>query len=300
MVKPIHFGQHGETWLHDVGAVRLKPTGYREYESIVRRHLTPAFGGLLLSQVGPQQIQEYIANKVKSGLSPRTVANHVQVLRRLMEYAITCGLITQNPVSKVALPRLERTEMRFLTPEQLRRTIEATPRSWRLLTAMAALTGLRKSTQLALTFADINAEANTISVSKAIRNGIVMSTKTGVTGTIPLPKSLIPLLEARRAQVVDADGLIFCRRDGSPLPDGLPNRILAKVLAEAGLPRIRWHDLRHSWVVGHLIAGSDIPTIQRLGLWKNADTLLSVYAHVLPSTGGDAVRRLDEFVSSQQ
>jgi integrase len=294
------FEQFVLSWLATVAIVKYKTSGYAEYEGVCRNHLVPALGDVPIESVTASRIQDYIADKVASGLSPRTVINHVQVLRRVMDYALTCGLVTSNPVSKVSLPRQERTEMRFLTPEQLHRLIEATPRSWSLLTAMAALTGLRKSTQLALMFSDIDFEKPTISVTKAIRNGVVMTPKTEVTGVVPLPESLIPLLQERRTKVSDPDGLIFCRADGSPLPDGLPNRILAKALSSAGLPRIRWHDLRHSWVVGHLKAGTDVPTLQRLGLWKSADTLLSVYAHVLPATGGDAVRKLDELVSQTQ
>lgn len=295
---PVSFERFVLTWLATVAIVKLKSSGYREYESVCRVHLVPAFGDTPVDGITVERIQCFAADRVRSGLSPRTVANHIQVLRRVLDYAVTCGLVTENPVTKVTLPRQERTEMRFLTVEQLHVMIEATPRSWRLLTAMAALTGLRKSTQLALTFADIDFESRTISVARAIRNGVVTSTKTGVTGSIPLPESLVPLLKERLTRVGSPDGLIFCRNDGSPLPDGLPNRILDAALARAGLPQVRWHDLRHSWVVGHLKAGSDIPTIQRLGLWKSADTLLSVYAHVLPATCAESVRLLDEIVSS--
>ena len=296
---PASFEQFVLSWLATVAIVDLKRSGYREYESICRVHLMPAFGDMPIEGITPVLIQGYVADKVASGLSPRTTANHVQVLRRILAYALTCGLVTENAASKVRLPRQERSEMRFLDPSQLRQLIEATPSSWRLLIATAALTGLRKSSQLSLLFTDVSLEAGTISVTKAIRGGVVTSTKTDVTGSIPLPESLIPMLEARRLNAPNPDGLIFCRSDGSPLPDSLPNGLLAKSLATAGLPSIRWHDLRHSWVVAHLKAGTDIPTLQRLGLWKNANTLLSTYAHVLPATGGDAVRRLDEIVGSE-
>lgn len=299
---PASFESFVLAWLATVGIVKLKGSGYREYESVCRLHLIPAFGDIPVEGITASRIQGYIADKVRAGLSPRTVANHVQVLRRLMDYAVTCGLIPENPVAKVTLPRQERTEMRFLSPRQLHAMVEHTAPSWRLLTAMAALTGLRKGEQLALLFTDVNFEDRTIRISKSMRGGVVTSCKTSSSvGVIPLPESLVPLLEARRRKAPDPDGLIFCRSDTrAPLPDHLPGRVLAAALRSAGLPQIRWHDLRHSWVVGHLQAGTDIPTLVRLGRWKSADTLLSVYAHVLPATGGDAVRRLDEFMSSMQ
>lgn len=285
-------------WLATVAIVRFKRSGYREYEAICRNHLTPAFGDMLLEDITSHAVQRYVAEKVSGGLSPRTVRNQVQVLRLVLDYALVCGLVYENAARKVAWPRHDRREMAYLTPDQVQRLIEATIPSWRLLIAMAALTGLRKSSQLALLFSDTDVEAQVISVSKAIRGGVVTSTKTGVTGSIPLPGSLIPLLEERRSRVADPDGLVFSRA-GKPLPDGLPNRILAKALASAGLPQVRWHDLRHSWVVAHLKSGTTIPELTRLGLWKNADTLLSVYAHVLPASGGDAVGRLDELMAGR-
>lgn len=294
------FNELVATWLDTVAAVTLKPSGFKSYEAICRNHLVPAYGDMPIDTITVVEVQAYVAGKVKGGLSRRTVANHVQVMRRLMAYAADNGFIESSPLASVASPRQEpsATRVRYLTPDQLRELFEATPPAWRVLLATSALTGLRKGEQLALTFADIDFEHQTISVSKTIRDGVVTSPKTPWSiGVIPLPESLAPMLEDRRGKAPDPDGLVFCRTDGSPLPDHLPNRILANALESAGLPSVSWHEFgRHSWVVAHLQAGTDIPTLTRLGRWKTPDVLLSTYAHVLPSAGGDAVRRLDEHV----
>lgn len=296
----VPFAEFSGTWLTTWAVVRLKASGYREYESIVRLHLNPKFGDLSLTEIGALEVQEYVAGKLASGLSPRTVANHVQVLRLVFEYACSCGLVDENPTKKVVVPRVDRQEMHFLTPEQLHQLIEATAPSWRLLVAMAALTGIRKGEQLALAFSDIDLERRTLTITKSMRGGVVTAPKTKASvSQIPLPESLLPLIEQRRRQVCDPDGLVFCRADGSPLSDGTPNRVLAKSLTKAGLPSIRWHDLRHSWVVAHLQAGTDIKTLQQLGRWSSTQTLLDVYSHVVPATGGDAANRLDRMVGGQ-
>lgn len=296
---PVLFEQFVLSWLATVGVVTLKGSGHREYVSICRIHLIPFFGDTPIDWITTEHIQHYTAAKIRAGLAPRTVINHVHVLRRIMAYGLTCGLLAADPVSGVVLPRTERTEMSFLTPDGIRRLIDAAPPSWRLLVAMAALTGLRKGEQLALRFGDIDLTKRTISVSKSIRQGQVSTPKTTASiGVLPLPESLVPMLVDRRHKVLDPDGLVFCRRDGRPLPDALPNRVLGCALMAADLPQIRWHDLRHSWVVAHLQSGTDIPTLQRLGRWASADTLLSVYAHVLPAGASDAVDRLDDLVRS--
>lgn len=297
---PMLFHELASTWLSTVATVTLKPSGFKSYESIIRNHLIPAYGDMPVEMISVAGLQTYVAGKVADGLSERTVTNHVQVMRKLLAYAVETGVIESNPVVSVSSPRQEpaATRVRYLTPDQLTRAIEAAPPAWRVLLATACMTGLRKGEQLALTFSDIDFDKRTISVSKTIKDGAVTSPKTPWSvGVIPLPESLVPLLQERRLKVPDPDGLIFCRKDGSPLPDHVPNRVLAKALETAGLPQVTWHEFgRHSWVVAHLQASTNIPTLTRLGRWKTADVLLSTYAHVLPTAGGDAVRRLDELV----
>jgi integrase len=291
------------TWLSTVAAVTLKPSGYKSYEAICTNHLLPAYGDMPLEMITAVGVQAYVAERVESGLSPRTVANHVQVIRRLMTYAADNGLIESNPIASVATPRQEpaATRLRYLTPDQLRQAINAAPKAWSVLLATACMVGLRKGEQLSLLASDLSFENRTISVSKTIRSGVITSPKTPWSvGVVPMPESLVPLLQDRVSRLPDPDGLVFSRKDGSPLPDGLPNRILKKALDTAGLPQVSWHEFgRHSWVVAHLQAGTDIPTLQRLGRWKTADVLLSTYAHVQVASGGDAVRRLDELMSQQ-
>lgn len=300
----ITFGELTSTWLDQVAKVTLKESGFKSYEAMCRLHLVPAFGDRPIDEITSCEMQGYVADRVRSGSSERTVSNERHVMKRLMAYAVEHGFIESNPVTSVASPRQEpaASGVGYLTPDQLQRLITATPPAWRILIAMACMTGLRKGEQLALRFSDVDFDKRTISVSKTIKLGKVTSPKMHWSiGVVPLPESLVPLLKERRRKVPDPDGLIFCRRDGSPLPDSLPNRICAKALETAGLPSVSWHEMgRHSWVVAHLRAGTDIPTLTRLGRWKTADVLLSTYAHVLPTAGGDAVRRLDELVSITQ
>lgn len=298
--KPATFGEFALSWLATWAIVRLKDSGYREYSGITLRHLIPYFGELILDEVTVYRIQVYIADKIRSGLAPRSVKNHVIVLKRILGVAVDYGLLLENPVDKVASPQIERPEMSFLTPEQIRQLIEATPASWRLLIALPALCGLRKGECLALEFSDIDSGAETISITKSMRGGIVSTPKTpSSVATVPLPESLLPLIEQTRRQA-GGHKLVFCKADGSPLSDATPNRILARALAKAGLPAIRFHDLRRSWCIVHLRAGTDVRTLMTLGRWGSPTTLLQTYAAFIRPVGGDAVQRLDRLVNDQE
>lgn len=291
---PAAFQSFVLSWLATVAIVRFRKSGYQEYESICRNHLVPAFGDTPIDGITVEAIQSYIAEKVTAGWSPRSVENHVQVLRRILDHAMKCGLVTGNAAKKAMLPHQERREMRYLTAEGIARLIDNTPPAWRSLIAVAALLGARRSEILALRFTDVDFDAGTISISRSMHNGVVTSCKTpSSVAVLPMPESLSQLIAQRRREAPDPEGLIFCRRDGSPLPDGLPNRILADSLKRAGLPAMRFHDLRHSWAVMHLQAGTDIKTLQSLGRWKSPTTLLETYAHAIPAAGAEAASRLD-------
>ncbi|MDO9555998.1 MAG: site-specific integrase [Coriobacteriia bacterium] len=217
--------------------------------------------------------------------------NHVQVLRQILEYGVMCGLITENPVSKVVLPRQERPEMHYLTGDELHELIEATSPSWRLLVAMAALTGTRKGEQLALQFSDCDIERRSMTITKSMRDVVVASTKTRASvGMVPLPGSLIPLVDQRRRQVVDPNGLIFCRRDGLPLSDGSPNRELAKALSVAGLPDLHLHDLRKAYA-SHLAAAGRTPAyLEEVMGHRSYSTTMKYYTKT-PFEEADRVRK---------
>lgn len=297
--KPVRFREFTISWLATWAAVKLKASAFREYESVARRHLVPAFGDLLITEVTTERIQIYVADKIASGLAPRSVDNHTIVLKRILGTAVDYGLLLENPVDKIARPRAERTEMRFLTPSELQQLIEATEPSGRLVIALAGLCGARVGEIKALEWSDINTEAMTLSITKSMRAGAVSTVKTSSSrSTIPLPESLLPLIEQRRRQA-GGHRLVFCKRDGSPISDSTPARILNRALVAAHLPSMRFHDLRHSWAVAHLRAGTDVRTLAALGRWSSPSSLVETYSHVI-GIGGDAVRRFDEYMSATE
>lgn len=293
----VKFSDFCTSWLVTWAIVRLKASGYREYESVVRLHLVPAFGDLSLDAITTERIQVYIADRIKNGLAPRSVDNHVIVLKRILGTAVDYRLISENPVDRVARPRGERPEMSFLTPPQLRQLIDACEPSWALLIALPALVGLRKSECLSAEWADLDLENMTISVSKSVRGGVITATaKTrSSVSKVPLPEALSPYIAQRRRHA-DGHKLVFSKGNNglTPLSDATPNRVLDRALKAAYLPPMRFHDLRHSWAVAHLRAGTDIKTLAHLGRWASPATLISTYAHVI-GVGGDAVRAFDEY-----
>ena len=286
-------------WIELWALIALKPYTYAEYEGITRVHLVPALGHHRLAELTPEVIQRYVADKVAEGLAPATVRNHVIVLKQILDTACDWAVIEENPARVVTPPRLERSEMRFLTPEQLRLLIASTPPWYRLLLSLPAFCGLRKGEVLALEWSDICLDSMTVSVTKTMRDGVVTTPKTKASiGRVPMPESIRQHV-AERQPLERGNKLVFSNADGSPMWKSAPNGILARVLDVAGLPPCRYHDLRHSWAVAHLKAGTDIKTLAALGRWSSPTTLLETYAHVLDPMGGEAVRNLDRLLNEE-
>lgn len=291
--RPPSFGAFASEWLATSAAVRLKQSALCEYEGVVRLHLAPRFGDLSIDAVTVERVQTFIAASLAAGVAARTVCNRVIVLKAILATAVDYGLLAENSADKVAMPRIERSETAFLTPAQLRQLIAATPPAWALLLALPAMAGLRVGECRALLWSDLDTEAMTVSVTKSMRGGVVTSPKNpGSVALVPVPEALRPYIEQRRNRAED-HALMFSKADGRPVADSTPGRILARSLSAAGLPHIRFHDLRGSWTVAHLKAGTDLKTLARLGRWSSEQTLLSRYAHVI-GIGGDAVKRFDE------
>lgn len=293
------FTEFSQLWLRDHAAARMKPTGYAAYESVIRLHLVPAFGHRLLVDITPAEVAQFVALQVDGGMSARTVANELRLLRSMFRTAVAWGLVPDDPAAKVGLPRIARPQRTYLTPDEMSRLIQATAPAWVVTIALPCLVGARRGEVLACTWPQISIPNKTIRFDRSMRRGEIHDVKSKTSrATVPLPESLVTMLEARRRVAPDPDrGLVCCRTDGSPLSDSKPNSVLKAALSRAGLPSdVRYHDLRRSWCVALIQANVPVRTILSLGRWASAQTFLDEYSEFLVASGDDAVQLLDEVV----
>jgi len=297
-VDRLTFSDFSELWLRDHAAARMKETGYRHYESVVHLHLARDLGDLLLVEISPHNVSQFVARQVESGLSPRTVRNELLLLRSMFKVAVQWGFLPSNPAAEVGLPQIARPQRTFLTASEMGLLIECTAPAWKAMIAAACLASARKGEILALSWPQISFENRTIRFDRSMRRGGIQDVKTSASrATVPMPETLASLLETRRSCCPDpVRGLVFCRRNGAALSDSKPNAILNAALERAGLHHVRFHDLRRSWCIAMIQANVPIRTILALGRWKSAQTFLDEYSEFLIASGDDAVHRLDEVV----
>ncbi len=296
----IRLAEFFETWLRDYVEASVAPTTQASYRDTIRVHLAPALGHVPLARLAPQAIQSYIADKLRQGLSPTTVRYHMAVLHKALAHAVKWGLLSHNPADRVDLPRKVRPEIHVWDGEQLKLfLVEARHSSphYRLYLA-AVTTGMRQGELLGLRWQDVDLIAGVASVQQTLyRLGKTLFIKEPKSNrsrrTVALPPILVKELryirDAQTARQRELGGvykdhcLVFCQLDGKPLhAHNVAQRDFRRVALRAGVPRIRFHDLRHCHATLLLQLGVHPKVVQeRLG-HSTISMTLDTYSHVVP------------------
>ena len=209
------------------------------------------------------------------------------------------GLLEQNPVERVVLPRrrggraYEFEERRFLTREELARLLDEVPPNWRALFELLAATGLRISAAIALRWSDLHLDGPTphLRVSRAIVRGVVGAPKSRHGARlVPLPAELAATLCGRRPISAADDALVFPGRQGLPADVGsLRRRVLVPAAQRAGLSGVGFHTLRHTCASLLIENGLSVLCLQRwMGHHSPAFTL-ETYGHLIDGDLGPAL-----------
>ncbi len=308
------FRAYIEQWLEEVYKPSVKLLSYQQYRSAVKNHLIPGLGHLPIQKITAAKIQAFYAEKLNNGLAPRTITFIHAVLHSALENAVKWGLVSRNVAKLVSLPRTQRYEAKTLTAEEAKKLIETAQESRiEVLLVVAVTTGMRRGELLALHWDDVDFEQGVVYVHRTVNR----VTGHGFKETEPKTKSsrrriVLPdiAVEALKEHRLHQDqirvkagekwyeqGIIFCNRHGRFLN---PERVVAlfhRLLADAGLPDMRFHDLRHSAATILLVAGVHPKVVQeRMGHSSIAMTM-DIYSHVLPSMQQEVADKIDDMFS---
>ena len=311
-------------WLEDSVKPSVRPTTYRSYQQLVDLHLKPGLGRYPLAKLTPQHVQTFLNEQHHGGrilkpyqaqetprtLTPRTVQYIHAVLRRALNQAMRWGMVPRNVAALVTPPRVIRQEVQPFTPQQARDFLGmiATHRLCPLI-AVALSCGLRQGEALGLRWADgVDLDQGMLHVRHALQTvggtRQLVELKTARSRrTITLPAKLVTLLRAHRTRLRERrlaagpqwheTGFVFTTRDGQPLAGGNVTRDFKKLLAAAGLPPRRFHDLRHSCASFLLAQGVSPRVVMEILGHSQISLTMNTYAHVLPSLQTEAAHRMN-------
>jgi integrase len=312
-------------WLAAAEA-HVRPRTWEAHESATRVHLVPALGRIKLVTLTAGDVDTMLANRLKAGLSPGTVNRMRAVLRVALGQAVAWRLVTENVVKHTKPVRSERHEPNPLTAEQGATLLAATAGDrLNALWCLALGTGMRQGECLALTWPDINLDAGTARIRHSLqpKRGSVNSAHSVPDAlhstslappksersrrTVNLPTIVVAALRAHRARQgrerlarggAWAEGdFVFAKPDGQPLDGPWVTKQLQRALADAGLPRQRFHDLRHTAASLALEQGVSLREVMELLGHSSITLTANTYGHIRDKAMRNVADKLDAALS---
>jgi integrase len=294
----VKFSAYLKRWLNDSVRGSVKPITHECYAMLVNKHVIPAIGNVRLSNLTPAHLQGFHRSKLDAGLSPRTVQYLHVVLDRALKQALRWGLVPRNVAEAVDPPKVPKKDVTPLSPDQARVLLEAA-RGDRLeaLYVLAVHTGMRQGELLALKWEHVDLDAGVLRVRGTKTARSRRTVKVFQTALDALTSHLTRQLGEidRVGNAWRENGLVFASEIGAPLNrHNLTQRSFRPLLERAGLPRVRFHDLRHTCATILLSKGVHAKFVQELLGHATIAIPLDTYSHVLPGMGGSTADAMDD------
>ena len=300
-----------DVWFENYAKVKVRPSSHQTYRGYIDNHIKPNIGMISLSKLTSLELQKFYkkllssgrverieSKKQSKGLSPKTVRNLHQIIASAMKLAKEQKLIATDPTEGCALPKLEHKEMKTLPVEQLASFLREAKESGVFeLYYVELATGLRRGELLGLKWEDLDLEKGDLRVRRQIAriNGEVAEAPLKTENsyrTLPIGADAVGILLEQRKRTHSE--YVFLPPTGGPISLDSVLYMLHRVLKRAGLPRVRFHDLRHTFATHALASGVDAKTLSGILGHTQASFTLDTYTHVT----GDMQKRASEIVGS--
>ena len=267
------------------------------YRQVSASHIYPTLGKERIATLTTTRVQAWVEQMARRGLSTSTIRNARVILNATCADLLRFGEIARNPVTGVRLPRKQKSSFEVWDADQVREVLhQAQERYMQMATfyRVALTTGMRPGEVRALKWKDIDMAAGVITCQRTItrddqfRQIVGATTKTHKSRTIAVPQSTITALQelrkdqlARRlaADLWNATDLVFDRGDGNLVAQQTLRNRHAVICKAAGVPQIRFHDLRHTAATMLLKAGVHPKIVSDILGHSSITITLDLYSH---------------------
>jgi integrase len=293
-----------DKWMSEYKSRTVRPTTYKSYVNLIERHIKPVIGKKKLSRLSETDVQKFYNDKLNDGLSASSVRAIHMVLHQAVNAALCCGAVLHDPTDGAVLPKREVFEKSVLSKPQtdaLLNNLKDDP-IWYDFFCTEVMTGMRRGEICALKWEDFDENNGTLHIRRSVHyehgEPVTGDTKTSEGNrTIVLPATVLEMLIDRKKRI--GGEWIFpdpFKAKRPVIPQSAYIR-LQKALKEAGLPHIRFHDLRHSFATMAASNGVDPRTLAGVLGHTNASFTLDVYTHVTTDMQKNAAEKIGIYIT---
>jgi integrase len=294
---------------------RIRASTLAGYETVIRNHIVPRLGQKTLKDLTPDGIDQFYADLLAEGVGIHTIRMCHRTLHVMLEKAEKYSYILRNPAHGATVPKAPETEMSVLDEEQVNRFLMAASGTrYEVLFRLAVTTGMRQGELFGLKWADISWQRGVLYLRRQVHRvpgvGLQFSepkTKAGKR-TIKLGEGMLQALREHKLQQDlerttagnrwKNDDLVFTSKFGGPMDQSNVRREFYAILEMAGLPKMRFHDLRHT--AASLLLNNNIPVlvVSRILGHSKPSVTLDIYGHLYNEMQDDAARLMDSMTTS--
>jgi integrase len=300
-----YFSKVAKDWV-DYKKPKVRETTWGNYKGHIENHFAE-FNELRINRIMTVDVEKFITKRQIEGMHIDTLRKVLITLNQIFKYAVRHKYIDHNPYADVEKPKRQRREgehkrdkISVLTPEQVKDFLENIEgQRYQAMFRLAVFGGPRQGELLGFKWGDVDWENNQIHVQRTYTKGRFFAPKTEESNRkIDLGPAVITELKRWKLACPKNElDLIFPNNAGKPMNySNMVNRHFFPTLKAAELPRIRFHDLRHTYASLLIEQGENIKYIQTQLGHSKPSTTLNVYAHLFEDKNWDAPRRLEERV----
>ncbi len=286
----------------------IKPKTAYDYERNINKYLIPKLGNIKLKDLTTYQVTRFYTKLIDNEIGTRTVHYAHSILRSALQDAVRSGIIGRNPCIGAMLPRRSQKEMQVLTETQVTQfLIVAEVSRYKALYQLAITTGMRYSELIGLKWTDIDWEKGTVKIQRQLqyipKKGYKFTepkTRSG-TRTIMIGETTLKILNEHHKKYASQDksgeNLIFINGIGTMIYFKRFYKDFKRVLRNANLPEIRFHDLRHTAATLMISNGIPVLIVSKILGHSQPSVTMNIYAHASVEMQSEAVKLMENLVT---
>lgn len=325
--RRVRFEPLAEEWIELMETTHeMKPATIIRIKTM-RERTYKAIGNIYVDVLNYRQIQKFITSLAKKGvnkhtgggLSQKTQKHYVTFISDVLSYARTCGLITDNPCTKVKTVKTGEKEKEIYSLEELKTLLnlinEKADLQHRVMFNLLAYCGMRRGELMGLEFKDIDFENNTLEI---VRTSNYQNGDTGIYTSTPKTKSsirelylqpdlvkLIKEWQHEQQQTAEKCGDLWAYSDrlfinwcGEPMRPYYPYKWLKDFCEKEHVPFKGLHSFRHTVATQSIVNGADVSTVSAILGHSTVSTTLNIYTHAVRKAKAKAANLMAGLIES--